>query len=78
MMSQPFALLDEVRKTLNSITSSEPGALKVEQPQASVVTTTFGVVMPAAGQFVLFFGALLFLPHLPGADQDDGRHAVRP
>jgi predicted PurR-regulated permease PerM len=59
-MSEPFALLDEVRKTLNSITSSDPGALKVEQPQASVVATTFGVVMPAAGQFVLFFGALLF------------------
>src|SRR5262245_23313712 len=59
-MSQPFASLDEVRKTLSAMTGSEPGALKVEQPPANVVTTAFGVLMPAAGQFVLFFGALLF------------------
>jgi predicted PurR-regulated permease PerM len=59
-MSQPFALLDEVKKTLSSMTSSEPGALKVEQPSANVITTTVGVLMPAAGQLVLFFGALLF------------------
>ncbi len=60
MMSQPFALLDEVKKTLSSITGSDPGALKVEQPSANVVTTTVGVLMPAAGQLFLFFGALLF------------------
>jgi predicted PurR-regulated permease PerM len=60
-VSQPFAVLDEVRRTLSAMTSSEPGALKVqEQPSGNVVTTTVGVVMPAAGQLILFFGALLF------------------
>jgi predicted PurR-regulated permease PerM len=59
-MSQPFALLDEVRKTLSVVTSSDPGTVKVEQPSPNVVTTAFGVLMPAAGQLVLFFGALLF------------------
>jgi predicted PurR-regulated permease PerM len=59
-MSQPLAYLDEVKKALSAITSSEPGALKVEQPSGNVVTTTVGVVMPAAGQVFLFFGALLF------------------
>ncbi|HXE87203.1 MAG TPA: AI-2E family transporter, partial [Hyphomicrobiaceae bacterium] len=59
-MSQPLAVLDEIKKTLGSITSSEPGAIKVEQPSANVVTATVGVLMPAAGQLVLFFGALLF------------------
>jgi predicted PurR-regulated permease PerM len=59
-MSQPFALLDDVRKTLGAVTSSEPGALKVEQSSANMVTTAVGVLMPAAGQLVLFLGALLF------------------
>ena len=60
-MGQPLAVLDEIKKTLGSITtSSEPGAIKVEQPSANVVTTTVGVLMPAAGELVLFFGALLF------------------
>jgi predicted PurR-regulated permease PerM len=60
MMSQPLAYLDEVRKALSSLTSSDPGALKVEQPSGNVVTATVGVVMPAAGQVFLFVGALLF------------------
>jgi predicted PurR-regulated permease PerM len=59
-VSQPFAMPDEMKKTLSSITRSEPGTLKVEQPSANVVTTTADVLMPAAGQLVLFFGALLF------------------
>jgi predicted PurR-regulated permease PerM len=60
MLNQPLALLDEVRRTLSSITSSEPDALKVEQPSPNVVTTTFAVLAPAVSQFVLFAGALLF------------------
>lgn len=60
LLNQPLALLDEIRRTLSSITSSEPGALKVEQPSANVVTTTFAVLTPAVSQFVLFAGALLF------------------
>jgi len=59
-MSQPLAVLEDLRKALSSMTTSEPGALKVEQPAESMVTTTVGVLMPAAGQLVLFFGALLF------------------
>jgi predicted PurR-regulated permease PerM len=60
MLNQPLALLEEIRRTLSSITSSEPGAIKVEQPAANVVTTTFAVLTPAVSQFVLFAGALLF------------------
>lgn len=37
LLSQPLALMDEMRRTLSSITSSEPAALKVEQPPANVV-----------------------------------------
>jgi predicted PurR-regulated permease PerM len=59
MLSQPLALLDEAKKSLSAITS-EPGAVKVQQPSANVVTATFGVLMPASSQFVLFVGALLF------------------
>lgn len=59
MLSQPLALLEEARRTLSTITS-EPGAVKVQQPSADVVTATFGVLIPTAGQFVLFVGALLF------------------
>jgi len=59
-MSQPFAVIEELRKTLSSITSTDAGALKVQHPSDNVVTTTVGVLMPAAGQLVLFFGALLF------------------
>lgn len=60
MLNQPLALLDEVRRTLSSITSSEPGALKVEQPSPNVVTTTLAMLAPVVSQFVLFVGALLF------------------
>ncbi|HEY1244143.1 MAG TPA: AI-2E family transporter [Hyphomicrobiaceae bacterium] len=59
MLSQPLALLDEAKKSLSAITS-EPGAVKVQQPSANVVTATFDVLMPASGHFVLFVGALLF------------------
>src|SRR5262245_40492804 len=60
MLNQPLALLDEVRRTLSSITTSDPGAIKVEQPAVNVVTTTFAVLTPAISQFALFAGALLF------------------
>jgi predicted PurR-regulated permease PerM len=58
-MSQPLALLEELRKTLNAIGPGEP-TLKVEQQSATVVTTIFAVLTPAVSQFVLFVGALLF------------------
>ncbi len=60
LLSQPLALMDEMRRTLSSITSSEPAALKVEQPPANVVSTTFSVLTPAVSELVLFVGALLF------------------
>jgi predicted PurR-regulated permease PerM len=60
MLNQPLALLDEIRRTLSSITGSEPGAIKVEQPPVNVVTTTVAVLTPAVSQLVLFAGALLF------------------
>jgi predicted PurR-regulated permease PerM len=60
MLTQPLALLDEAKRTLSTITSNDPGTLKVEQPSPNVVTTTVGVVMPVAGQLALFLGALVF------------------
>jgi predicted PurR-regulated permease PerM len=60
MMTQPLALLDEIRKTLSSVAGGEPGALKVEQPVANVVTSILAVLTPALSQFILFVGALLF------------------
>jgi predicted PurR-regulated permease PerM len=59
-LSQPIALVEEVRKTFSSIASGEPGALKVEQPSGNVLTATFSVLTPAVGQLALFAGALLF------------------
>ena len=58
-MSQPLALLDELRKTLNVINAVEP-ALKVEQQSATVVTTIVSILTPAVSQFILFIGALVF------------------
>ena len=58
-ISQPLALLDEVRKALNVIGAGEP-TLKVEQQTATVVTTIFAVLTPAVSQFILFIGALVF------------------
>ena len=60
MMSQPLAFLEEIRKSLSSVTGSEPGAIKVEQPAANVITTILAVLTPALSQFILFVGALLF------------------
>jgi predicted PurR-regulated permease PerM len=60
MLNQPLALIDEMRRALSSITGSEPGALKVEQPSASVVSTTYTLLTPAVSELVLFVGALLF------------------
>jgi predicted PurR-regulated permease PerM len=58
-ISQPLALLDEVRKALNAISAGEP-TLKVEQQTATVVTTIFSILTPAVSQFILFIGALVF------------------
>lgn len=60
MLSQPLAVLDDVRKTISSITSGEQGVLKVEQGSGSVVSAVLGVVTPAVSEFLLFVGALLF------------------
>lgn len=58
-MSQPLALLEELRRAISVIGASEP-TLKVEQQSATVVTTIFSVLTPAVSQFILFVGALLF------------------
>lgn len=58
-VSQPLALLDEVRKALNLIGAGEP-TLKVEQQTATVVTTIFSILTPAVSQFILFIGAFVF------------------
>lgn len=60
-MNQPLAVLDEIRKVLNTI-GIDGGApsLKVETPSATVVTTIFSVLTPAISQFILFIGALIF------------------
>jgi predicted PurR-regulated permease PerM len=60
-MSQPLAMLDEARNALNAVAagSAQP-ALKVEQEQATVVTTIFAVLTPAVSKFILFVGALVF------------------
>jgi predicted PurR-regulated permease PerM len=58
-ISQPLALLDEVRKAVNVIGAAEP-ALKVEQQTATVVTTILSILTPAVSQFILFIGALVF------------------
>ena len=60
MMTQPLAMLDEVRKALNAITSGGEGGIKVEQQSGTVVTTIVGVLTPAVSQFILFVGALIF------------------
>ena len=57
MMSQPLAMLDEVRKALNAITV---GGIKVETQSGTLVTSIIGVLTPAVSQFILFIGALIF------------------
>jgi predicted PurR-regulated permease PerM len=53
-------VLDEIRKVFSTTGADSGPALKVEQPSASVVTTIFSVVTPAASQSILFVGALIF------------------
>jgi predicted PurR-regulated permease PerM len=53
-------LIEEARRTLSTIGTGEPGALKVETPTANVMTTAFSVLMPAIGGLLLFVVALLF------------------
>jgi predicted PurR-regulated permease PerM len=60
MMTQPLAMLDEVRKALNAITVGGEGGIKVETQSGTLVTTIVGVLTPAVSQFVLFMGALIF------------------
>ena len=58
-MSQPLALLEELRKALTVVGPGEP-TLKVEQQSATVVTTIFSILTPATSQLILFIGALVF------------------
>jgi predicted PurR-regulated permease PerM len=60
MMNRPLAFIEEIRRTLNSVTSAEGSVIRVEQPPASVVTTMLAVLKPAVSEFMLFNGALLF------------------
>jgi predicted PurR-regulated permease PerM len=60
MMTQPLAMLDEVRKALNAITVGGEGGIKVETQSGTLVTTLVGVLTPAVSQFILFIGALIF------------------
>jgi predicted PurR-regulated permease PerM len=60
MMTQPLAMLDEVRKALNAITVGGEGGIKVETQSGTLVTTIIGVLTPAVSQFILFIGALIF------------------
>jgi predicted PurR-regulated permease PerM len=60
MMTQPLAMLDEVRKALNVITVGGEGGIKVETQSGTLVTTIVGVLTPAVSQFILFIGALIF------------------
>jgi predicted PurR-regulated permease PerM len=60
MMTQPLAMLDEVRKALNTITVGSEGGIKVEAQSGTLVTTIVGVLTPAVSQFILFIGALIF------------------
>ena len=60
MMTQPLAMLDEVRKALNAITVGSEGGIKVETQSGTLVTTIIGVLTPAVSQFILFVGALIF------------------
>jgi predicted PurR-regulated permease PerM len=59
-MNQPLAVLDDIRKVLNTIGTDGGPSLKVEQSSATVVTTIFSVLTPAVTQFILFIGALIF------------------
>jgi predicted PurR-regulated permease PerM len=59
-INRPLALLDELRHGLSVLAGGEAGALKVEQPEANVVSTIFMVLTPAVSQFILFVGALVF------------------
>jgi predicted PurR-regulated permease PerM len=60
MMSQPLAMLDEVRKALNAISVGSDSGIKVETQSGTLVTTIFSVLTPAVSQFILFIGALIF------------------
>ncbi len=59
-MNQPLAILDDIRKALNTIGADGGPSLKVEQSSATVVTTIFSVLTPAVSQFILVMGALIF------------------
>jgi predicted PurR-regulated permease PerM len=59
-MQGPLGTLEEIRKTLNSISAGGAApTLKVEQTD-TMVTTIFSIVTPAVSQFVLCIGALVF------------------
>jgi predicted PurR-regulated permease PerM len=58
-MSQPLAMLEELRKAVSTIGSGE-GTFKVEAQQSTLVGTIASILTPAVSQFVLFVGALVF------------------
>jgi predicted PurR-regulated permease PerM len=59
-MSQPLAMLDEVRKALDAVGSNGQPILKVEPQSETMVTTVLAILTPAVSQLVLCIGALVF------------------
>jgi predicted PurR-regulated permease PerM len=58
-VSQPLALLEEVRNAFGSIGSAAQPAVKVDQQPATMMTL-YSIIAPAVSQLVLFLGALIF------------------
>ena len=59
-LSQPLALLQELRAGLDAINPDGSRPLRVESPSSNIVSTFLSVVTPAISQFVLFIGSFAF------------------
>lgn len=59
-IDQPLVALQELTNALRQITGESNAIVAVDTSNTSVFQTLLGVVTPAVGQLVLFFGALLF------------------
>jgi predicted PurR-regulated permease PerM len=59
-LTQPLAVLEEARKTLNAVGTHAEPILRVEPQSEAMVTTIIAILTPALSQLALCIGALVF------------------
>jgi predicted PurR-regulated permease PerM len=59
-ITQPFAIIQELRAVIAQVAGTDPGTIKVDQSSTNIVSGILSVLTPAVSQAILFLFAMIF------------------